>query len=77
MLSDYVIDDSTLTSALMATRSGSMQRLQCFQTLVKFTRFLEWLDKAKLIFQLRHQRQGVNLSRVLKIIKCSEAVCEK
>lgn len=31
----------------------------------------DWLNNAKLIFQLRHQKESIDINKIVKIIKCS------
>lgn len=34
----------------------------------------DWLNKAKLILQLRHQREGIDIDKIIRILKCRPQV---
>lgn len=34
----------------------------------------DWINNAKLIFQLRHQKEGIDINKIIRIIKCDAQV---
>ncbi len=46
---------------------------QVLETAISSTR-TEWLNRAKLMFQLSRQKEGIDLNRVLQVVKCNQEV---